>query len=220
MAFTVEDFEDLQRLLAEHPEWRAQLRPLILGDEFLQVPERLNRIDERLERLESALSQLTEQVSELVEASGLIAARMNRAEDRLGRLDGSMLELRYGDNLGNWFRQQLVRPQRLFIDDLEKLSAARSRGEVSEEEVDRVALLDLVVSGKRRSNGHDDLLLAVEVSATVNLEDVERAHTAAETLKRAGYNAAAFVGGYSASEAAQRLARDLDVLLDLRRQSA
>ena len=51
MAFTIEDFEDLRRLLAEHPEWRAELRPLILGDEFLQVPERLNRIDERLARI-------------------------------------------------------------------------------------------------------------------------------------------------------------------------
>lgn len=220
MAFTVEDFADLQRLLAAHPEWRAQLRPLILGDEFMELPAGVRGTNDRLERIEASLEELASQVRELVEATGLLAVRMNRAEDRLGRLDGAMLELKYSDNLGNWFRHQLFKPQRLFFDDLDKLAAARDEKRVSDEEVERVAALDLVVAGAQRTDRQAELLLAVEVSTTVNLEDVERAHTAAETLKRAGYNARAFVGGYGASESAQRLARDLDVVLDLRRQSA
>jgi hypothetical protein len=36
MAFTVQDFEDLVRLLEEKPEWRERMRQLILTRELLQ----------------------------------------------------------------------------------------------------------------------------------------------------------------------------------------
>ena len=39
MAFTVEEFRDLVCILEEHPEWRAELRCLVLTDEILTLPE-------------------------------------------------------------------------------------------------------------------------------------------------------------------------------------
>lgn len=39
MAFTVEEFRDLLRILEERPEWRAELRRLVLTDELLTLPE-------------------------------------------------------------------------------------------------------------------------------------------------------------------------------------
>lgn len=39
MPFQVEEFRDLIRLLAERPEWRAELRQLVLTDELLTLPE-------------------------------------------------------------------------------------------------------------------------------------------------------------------------------------
>ena len=48
MAFTVEDFQDLVRLLAQHPEWRSELRRLLLSEELLMVPERLARAEQLL----------------------------------------------------------------------------------------------------------------------------------------------------------------------------
>ena len=41
MAFTVEDYRDLIQLLSEHPEWRSDLRQLLLSDELLTLPETL-----------------------------------------------------------------------------------------------------------------------------------------------------------------------------------
>jgi len=38
MPFTVEDFQDLIRLLAQHPEWQAELRLHVLSDELLELP--------------------------------------------------------------------------------------------------------------------------------------------------------------------------------------
>lgn len=38
MAFTVRDFHDLVKLLSEHPEWREELRALLLSLELLSLP--------------------------------------------------------------------------------------------------------------------------------------------------------------------------------------
>ncbi len=57
MAFTVTDFHDLVRLLEAHPEWRAELRRLVLSEELLRLPE---TVDERVDRLEAALATLAE----------------------------------------------------------------------------------------------------------------------------------------------------------------
>jgi hypothetical protein len=38
MSFTIDDFPDLLRLLEAHPEWRAELRRVLLGDEILALP--------------------------------------------------------------------------------------------------------------------------------------------------------------------------------------
>src|SRR5262249_44196945 len=43
MPFTIEDFRDLVRILEEKPEWRAEMWGLILTDELLARPERVER---------------------------------------------------------------------------------------------------------------------------------------------------------------------------------
>src|SRR5438876_11054405 len=43
MTLTIEDFRDLVRILEEKPEWRAEMRRLILTDELLALPERVER---------------------------------------------------------------------------------------------------------------------------------------------------------------------------------
>ncbi|HXG17981.1 MAG TPA: hypothetical protein VNN62_02750 [Methylomirabilota bacterium] len=41
MSFTVDDFQDLVRLLEERPDWRVQLRRFIFTDALLTVPEQV-----------------------------------------------------------------------------------------------------------------------------------------------------------------------------------
>jgi hypothetical protein len=38
VAFTVDDLQDLLRLLEQHPEWRAELRRYVLTEELLELP--------------------------------------------------------------------------------------------------------------------------------------------------------------------------------------
>ncbi len=82
MAFTVNDFEDLVGLLAQHPEWRERLRPLVVGDELLGVPGRLDRIEANLEAVTVQLLSVT--------------SRLDHLTDR-APLDGDVLPLQLGE---------------------------------------------------------------------------------------------------------------------------
>ena len=75
MPFTVENFRDLVRILEAHPEWRAELRRLVLTDELLSLPEQLARRQVETER---GFQQLAE--------------AQRRTEDRLIRLEEAVIQ--------------------------------------------------------------------------------------------------------------------------------
>ena len=89
---TINDLQDLVRLLTEHPEWQVELRRLILTDELLELPslarqlveaqqrteERVAQLIEAQRRTEEALGRTQEQVAQLIEAQ-------RRTEEALGR---------------------------------------------------------------------------------------------------------------------------------------
>jgi hypothetical protein len=86
MTFTVQDYSDLVRLLAEHPEWQADLRRLLLADDFLALPHLVRdlavaqqRTEQRLEALATAQHRTEQRVEEL-------AAAQHRTEQRLEEL--------------------------------------------------------------------------------------------------------------------------------------
>jgi septation ring formation regulator EzrA len=72
MPFTISDFHDLVRILEERPEWREELRRLMLTDELLSLPEQVAGLrtttDQRFRELTQQLTTLTKQVTELAEA--------------------------------------------------------------------------------------------------------------------------------------------------------
>ncbi|MCI0561762.1 MAG: hypothetical protein MN733_25020 [Nitrososphaera sp.] len=252
MAFTVQDYTDLVRLLNEHPEWRADLRRLILSDELLTLPEIVrelaeaqrrteeqvrvlteaqHRAEEHLGRLESIVEALVEQVRALAEAQQRNEERLSRlgsiieilveqvralteaqqrTERTVGDLKGDMLELTYQNKAGAYFgpllrRLQVVKPYTL---------EDRLEVHLSEEEFKDVLLLDLLVSGRPRH--HPDIpevWLAIEVSAVIDQEDVDRARRRAELLGRAGYQAIPAVAGKQATLGAESEARTHKVVL-------
>jgi hypothetical protein len=65
MPFNVEDFQDLIRLLQERPEWRADLRRLVLTDELLALPELVRGLVQAQQRTEVRVGQLEESLESL-----------------------------------------------------------------------------------------------------------------------------------------------------------
>ena len=86
MAFTVKDYMDLVKLLVEHPEWRSELRSLVLSEELLNLPEIVRQLVDAQRRGEERLTRLEETVAALAEAQ-------RRTEERLDRLEETVTAL-------------------------------------------------------------------------------------------------------------------------------
>lgn len=208
MAFTVEDFEDLYRLLSAHPEWRTRLRPLILGDEYVELPSRIAQVDKELGEIRDILASIATTLREMTE-------RQNRVEGRMGNIEGDLLEAKYERNMREWFADYLWPIERVFTGDLSLL-----RTQLSDRELQSVRAVDLILRGKDQRDWGEDLLMVVEISQTINVDDVERALERAKLLEKAGYRARAAVGGYRLAPGVETRARELDVIVDLRRFAA
>ncbi|GBC96391.1 hypothetical protein HRbin16_02194 [bacterium HR16] len=97
---TVDDLHDLIRILEEHPEWRADLRRVLLSNELLQLPEIVREIAElqrqhsqEMEQIRATLAevvQIQRQHSEMLaqhsQALAQLAEAQRRTEERLEQL--------------------------------------------------------------------------------------------------------------------------------------
>jgi cell division protein FtsB len=92
MAFTVQDLHDLVALVTQHPEWRAELRRLVLTEELLALPQIVHDLAEAQQRTEQQIAQLTQQVAQLVEAQRRTERQIVRLQDDVGGLKGMALE--------------------------------------------------------------------------------------------------------------------------------
>jgi hypothetical protein len=86
MPFSVEDFQDLIRLLQERPEWRADLRRLVLTDELLTLPELVRELVQAQQRTEARVGRLEEGLIALTEAQQRTEARVIQMEEGLESL--------------------------------------------------------------------------------------------------------------------------------------
>jgi hypothetical protein len=65
MGMTIQDLHDVIRLLQEHPDWRAELRRVLLTSELLELPELVREIVAIQRRHSELLEQHSREISEL-----------------------------------------------------------------------------------------------------------------------------------------------------------
>src|SRR5262245_29024733 len=111
MPFTVEEFHDLVRLLDERPEWREELRRLVLTPALLALPEQIaelrarseqqfqelitaqQRTEARVDALANQMATLTTQVVTLAEAQQRTETEMRGLAAALSRTEGQVSQL-------------------------------------------------------------------------------------------------------------------------------
>jgi hypothetical protein len=214
MAFTVQEFHDLVALLTQHPEWRAELRRLVLTEELLALPPIVRDLAEAQQRTEQQIAQLVEaqrrteqQIAQLVEAQQRTERQIVRLQDDVGELKGIVLEQRYRTHAFAYFSRLLRRMHAVTDDELVALlEEAVARGVLSEEGMDEIARADVVVRGQRR-DGSGAVYLVVEVSWGVGPGDVERAVRRAALLSQTGLQTLPVVAGERITAEAAELAR-------------
>jgi len=206
MAFTVAEFHDLVELLESHPEWRGELRRLLLSDDILDLPR---VVRELAERVEEQLARLTEQMAALAEAERRTVGRLDQAIVDLAKLKGDALERRYRERAPSYFAKLLRRIRVLSSTEVADLADdAIERRVLSETDRGELLAADLVGRGLRRED-QQEAYLVVEVSSLIDAHDVLRASERAALLAAiTGKPAIAVVAGEQASLDAREAARD------------
>ncbi len=237
MTFEVSDLRDLIELLAAKPEWRAQLRPMILGDEFERLPHIVEELAEAQRRTEARVEELAEaqrrteaRVEELAEAQRRTEARLQEVGEKIDALTaavkmlsdqftedtGALYEVRFERKAPSLFGQWLRRPRVVTLNDLERVDAAEMDGTISPFEASQLRALDIIIMGlDKRESGYPETILAVEVSRTLDDSHLDRAEGRARLLAKLGYRALPAVGGKFASERLANEAERRGILLRL-----
>jgi hypothetical protein len=230
--FTIDDLQDLIRLLQQHPEWRAEVRRLVLTDDLLALPEvvrelaaaqaltatRLEQLAAAQERTETRLNELVARVEQLATQVGELATTLHGVlesqktmQEDIGYLKGWALESRFQQHAGAYFGRLVRRAHRLGDDELETLiEPALADGRLSRDDFDDIRAADIVVRGRRIDDG-EEVYLVIEVSWGVGLSDVQRAVDRAALLGRAGVHAQPVVAGTWVTSDASQAAREQQV---------
>jgi hypothetical protein len=136
MAFTVEDLNDLIRILKQHPEWCMELRRVLLTDELLQLPELMRELIEVSRQHSAAIAELAEAQrrteQRLQQLSEEFAAYRQLTDQRFAETSQQIAEL------VGVMRDMLRRLERL--EEWQRGEAGRRAGEQYEQRVIRRAV--------------------------------------------------------------------------------
>jgi len=219
------DFRELIAALEQHPEWRAELRRLILTEELLTVPETVSqlveaqkRTDEQIRRLTEAQRQTTEQirqfteqvsqfgirVEELSTVVNSLAQSLQKIGDDVAKLKEFFLDDRYHSRAAMYFSKLIRRTRAIDHDDLcQLLDDTQDQGILTEQEREDLVQTDVVVRGRRRTDS-EEVYLIVEVSWGIGVSDVQRASRRARTFTKLGWQTMPVVaGGWLSADARQ-----------------
>ena len=198
--------------IESNPEAQRLLLRALLTEEFLRIPERLDRIEAELEvaRTERADAR-TERAD--IRAELEIArtereiARTERAEMRndIAVLKGDSLEIKMHRSMRSLASQRLGLYRTRIVqsavqdtrsDFYDAIDDALERGDITDEQRTRLDATDIILKARRKSD-RARVWVAVEVSNTVGQRDIERARESADALKAMfGQDAEAVAAGY------------------------
>jgi hypothetical protein len=223
MAFEPGDFDELIRYLDAHPDVRVQLRRRILSDDFLRLPIEVAELRDAVLGLGVGLDRLAGEVQNLaVEMKGLTAQNTELAESvkalgvNVAEYVGPTYELLFRQKGPSLFGEWVRRPRLVELDEVPGVEQLEISGGFTAQELRRLRALDMVIGGVERvPHSTAPLFLAVEVSRTIDLEDVDRAIERAGLLARGGAQTRAAVAGKIITSRALRRAEETATLVRL-----
>jgi archaellum component FlaC len=177
---------------------------------FDGVDQRFDGIDGRLDGIEGRLGRVEADVGSIKVDVGSIKVDVGSIKAEMGGMRGQLLETRYRDRAGAYFSRVLGRVRLLSQRELDVLlERAIDAGTLDNEAAREIRLADLIIRGRRLEDGAE-AYLAVEVSAGIGPDDVERALHRAALLSRLG-PALPVVAGERISSEVAALARERGV---------
>ncbi|GAB4577886.1 MAG: hypothetical protein Fur0022_06180 [Anaerolineales bacterium] len=193
---------------------RTEQRVEELAQAQARTEQRLQSIEDAIQHLTQGLEETRKSIDRLAEIVEKHEKRLGTTENHVAQLRGDMLEMQFRDRAATFWGKVMRKVKAFYPGDLEDELEAR----LSEEDYAEILLADLLVRGQPRLSKVPELWLVLEVSATTDRQDVERAIHRAEVLRKAGYTAIPAVAGEKATEGAQDLASEKNVVINLKGQ--
>ena len=193
---TINNIEDLIRLLDQHPEWAEVLRARLLTRELLELPAVLARFiqetNERFDRVERRLYHLEADVAELKTDVAELKTDVAEFKADVSYLKGNALETtlhrkiipRLSQTLGLRQAEIKVSPlQGIEPEFRDAIEDGVDNGTISEQQMGRVFETDFILRAVRRQT-RTPLWITVEASHKVHERDTTRSVDTAEILAR------------------------------------
>jgi chromosome segregation ATPase len=173
------------------------------------LTKRMERVEDRLGSVEERLGSVEERVGSLEERVGSVEDELVRVRNRLDDLTGKALEQYYRERAPAIFGRRLRRVRAMAIGQLAELITERLPGP----EGDDLFEADLVVSGRLSTAEQPEVWVVIEVSATVDRFDVERAVRRATALRQLHPLVLPGVAGVRLTEGGRELASEAGVIV-------
>jgi DNA repair exonuclease SbcCD ATPase subunit len=197
MTFDLQDYRQFVELIYKHPEWRAELRQIVLTEELLALPELVEKIAESQDRTDRLIHELgeaqrrrEEDLTRLVQTVAELAEAQKRSEERLTRLEQTVAELAEAQKRTEQRVEELAEAQKRSEERLTRLeqtvaelAEAQKR---SEERLTRLeqTVAELAEAQKRSEERLTRLEQAVAELAEAQKRTEQRVEELAEAQKR------------------------------------
>lgn len=212
--YRIETFEDILNALRQRPDWLEELRRIILTEELIDLPQKFETfLKKDFKPLKTKVDKIEEDVAILKQDVTVLKQDVAILKQDVASLKGSDFERTVRERAPAYFGRLIRRCRIIGFETLsDKLEDAVDIGLIGEDEKYDALLLDAIVSGKLKTG--KDVILAVEVSLKVDIEDIQRAAKRADVVNRAFQVETIGVAiGKDRTKRAENNAKELNVLL-------
>jgi hypothetical protein len=164
----------------------------------------VDELTARVDQIAEEIQALARRVEELTTVVNSLAQSFQKIVDDVAKLKEFYLEERYHSRAAIYFGSLIRRTRAIDHDELcHLLDDAEDQGILTEQERDDLIQTDVVVRGRRRTDG-EEVYLIVEVSWGIGVSDVQRASRRARTFTKLGWQTMPVVaGGWLSADARQ-----------------
>ncbi|MCY3544756.1 MAG: hypothetical protein OXH22_12060 [Chloroflexi bacterium] len=180
---TINSIHDLHKILVEHPEWREELRKLLLTEELLALPQRFAEYtkvtDNRLDRIENDIVEIKSDVKTLKDDMGELkgVSLENKLHNRGIALTATHLQMYDGE------RMRVAERDDNSAEFNAAMYAALSDGTISNSEYTRLIDTDMIVRG-RKISGDSTVYAAIEATYSISRRDIDKVCRSANLIRR------------------------------------
>ena len=191
------EFQHLLDFLDSNPEYLQDMRTRLLMPDLIALPEQFAQLVGLVTELSASFQAFAEATNHRLDALEDHAAETNRRltslDTNVVSLNGSDLENRARLNILNIAMNELALNRgRILLATgrdtepgfLATINAAEEAGLITEQQADHVLVADIIIRA-RRADDKQYVHAVFEVSRTIRLDDITRAHSRAATVAAA-----------------------------------